>query len=635
MASTPGNQRPTTRPDTDPPRSHAQDESIKDTVQSIVIALILAFVFRAYVVEAFVIPTGSMAPTLLGQHFDVRCAQCGHEFTVGVDPENDEEVREVATMPDGRRVVRASAGVTRDSVTRSCPMCHYPNLLPKGTRYRAGDRILVQKFLYSFGQPRRWDVVVFKDPEEPDKNFIKRLVGLPGETLLLLEGNVFVRPAGGEWTIARKSDRPDGPRVQRSVWQPVYHSAFVPLDQGRDLVTRGTGGRWNLPWTPSPTDRPWLGEGHTVAEERPPANPRPDTDPPASGWDLSRPRTGYRWHGPGSGALRFDIAQQVTGPAGLWAYNQYKRGFIGDERYEDMRIAATMILPTPQPGATASALAVPAPRLELSTSARLDDPIGRLHHLIARLEGHGTVSLLSRPVSDGPLPADDAGLRTLDRAELGAELFRPGVPARMELWYADEEASVWIDGRRVIRWRVQNLTMDQRRQRELPPTLPVIWLRVFLPPDPPVPPATPDHSASPSSVLAGRGGAGPASVLLRDVEVDRDLYHVSPVPGSIGPYRATAFKTDRGYVENPLFLELDHFFVLGDNSPLSHDSRAWRTVDPWIERRLFEGSTQTLGVVPRRLMMGRAFFVYWPAAQGLSPDSPAFIPDFGRMRYIH
>ena len=41
-------------------------EGIKDTIESFVVALILAFVFRAFVVEAFVIPTGSMAPTLYG-----------------------------------------------------------------------------------------------------------------------------------------------------------------------------------------------------------------------------------------------------------------------------------------------------------------------------------------------------------------------------------------------------------------------------------------------------------------------------------------------------------------------------------------------------------------------------------------
>ena len=59
-------------------------EGIKETIESIVIALILAFVFRAFVVEAFVIPTGSMAPTLYGAHGTIICEDCGVEFGYGL-----------------------------------------------------------------------------------------------------------------------------------------------------------------------------------------------------------------------------------------------------------------------------------------------------------------------------------------------------------------------------------------------------------------------------------------------------------------------------------------------------------------------------------------------------------------------
>ncbi|MFO1003730.1 MAG: S26 family signal peptidase [Planctomycetaceae bacterium] len=43
-----------------------------------------------------------------------------------------------------------------------------------------GDRIVVNKQVLNY---RRFDVVVFKNPEEPHVNYIKRLVGLPGETV--------------------------------------------------------------------------------------------------------------------------------------------------------------------------------------------------------------------------------------------------------------------------------------------------------------------------------------------------------------------------------------------------------------------------------------------------------------------
>ena len=46
-------------------------QATRETVESIALAVILAFLFRAFVAEAFVIPTGSMAPTLMGQHKDV------------------------------------------------------------------------------------------------------------------------------------------------------------------------------------------------------------------------------------------------------------------------------------------------------------------------------------------------------------------------------------------------------------------------------------------------------------------------------------------------------------------------------------------------------------------------------------
>src|SRR5688500_6452646 len=55
--------------------------SIIDTIEAIIIALIMALTFRAFIIEAFVIPTGSMAPTLLGAHFNVTCPQCGYSFT--------------------------------------------------------------------------------------------------------------------------------------------------------------------------------------------------------------------------------------------------------------------------------------------------------------------------------------------------------------------------------------------------------------------------------------------------------------------------------------------------------------------------------------------------------------------------
>ena len=60
-----------------PPR---RADNWRETIESIVVAFVLAFLFRTFEAEALVIPTGSMAPTLYGQHRDVYCEQCGTRF---------------------------------------------------------------------------------------------------------------------------------------------------------------------------------------------------------------------------------------------------------------------------------------------------------------------------------------------------------------------------------------------------------------------------------------------------------------------------------------------------------------------------------------------------------------------------
>src|SRR4051812_23116565 len=67
------------------------EANIKETIESIIVAFILAFIFRAFVVEAFVIPTGSMAPTLLGAHMRFRCPDCGYNFDVNYSPNSDSD----------------------------------------------------------------------------------------------------------------------------------------------------------------------------------------------------------------------------------------------------------------------------------------------------------------------------------------------------------------------------------------------------------------------------------------------------------------------------------------------------------------------------------------------------------------
>ena len=67
-----------------------------------------------------------------------------------------------------------------------------------------GDRIIVEKLAYDFVEPARWDVVVFKYPEDARVNYIKRLVGLPGETVSIAGGDIWTDRGTADHVIARK-----------------------------------------------------------------------------------------------------------------------------------------------------------------------------------------------------------------------------------------------------------------------------------------------------------------------------------------------------------------------------------------------------------------------------------------------
>ncbi|SJZ63608.1 signal peptidase I [Selenihalanaerobacter shriftii] len=66
-----------------------------------------------------------------------------------------------------------------------------------------GDRIFVNKFIYRFKNPERFDIIVFKYPVNPRKKFIKRVIGLPGDTVSIDNGTVYVndRPLKENYTL--------------------------------------------------------------------------------------------------------------------------------------------------------------------------------------------------------------------------------------------------------------------------------------------------------------------------------------------------------------------------------------------------------------------------------------------------
>jgi signal peptidase I len=213
-ATQPGEKSPS------PPQSHfPSPAAIREAVESVVIAFVLAFLFRTFEAEAFVIPTGSMAPTLMGRHKDLHCPKCGSPYQLSASDEVDNE------------------GTQRGFTTAgTCPMCRYTADLspdnPQHEKYPSynGDRILVSKFAYQFREPRRWEIIVFKFPGDQTTdsrtNFIKRLIGLPGETIRIRNGDIWVRDdARGEkdFHIARKP-----PDKLLAMLQPVFDNDYMP-----------------------------------------------------------------------------------------------------------------------------------------------------------------------------------------------------------------------------------------------------------------------------------------------------------------------------------------------------------------------------------------------------------------------
>src|SRR2546430_7283081 len=60
------------------------------------------------------------------------------------------------------------------------------------TTLLVGDHILVNKFLYYFTPPQRSDIIVFHYPWEEDRDFIKRVIGLPGDRVQVRDRHVYV-----------------------------------------------------------------------------------------------------------------------------------------------------------------------------------------------------------------------------------------------------------------------------------------------------------------------------------------------------------------------------------------------------------------------------------------------------------
>jgi len=131
---------------------------------------LLLFVVRPFVAERFIVSSNSMAPIVVGPHFIGICPNCG-----GIMFSSTNTLGELGRPDDPDRGI--------------CTVCMQAGPIKDvSTKVEEADRILVNKLF----PPGRWDVIAFRSPTDHDYIYIKRVVGLPGETVFIEDEAIFI-----------------------------------------------------------------------------------------------------------------------------------------------------------------------------------------------------------------------------------------------------------------------------------------------------------------------------------------------------------------------------------------------------------------------------------------------------------
>jgi signal peptidase I len=488
--------------------------------------LILAgLLVRTWYVEGLLVPyqvvSGSMAPTLLGPHFDMVCPDCGCPLAC-----------DSSTPPRGRRAV--------------CPNCGCREEWPAPDSALAGDRLLVDKWTFRTRSPQRWEVVAVRQPDHAARVAIKRVVGLPGESIELRDGDLYI-----DGRIQRK------PFTQQRATAVLVYDASHPPRLSRGLPPRWSGDGSASRWKES--------EGRFLH----PAGNSPLVVPPLGGRDADfrlKPvlRTCLI-------ASRVQQDQPVT-PSG-------HPGSIDWLRYHHWRRI---------PGGGKSGQAQPAPITnECYYNAAIERPGSAVRSVrdlllafrLVRTYGRGRLSIA---IADGrkefqvEIDPNRASYVILESghpltAADGSPLPVPLDGRQIEVWLADARLVLLIDGRPV-------------------------FVRCYEP--------AIAAQAPPSQPLAI--GASSLGVEISDVRVYRDIDYSHPA----------GVNARWGYGK-PVKLGKDEYFLLGDNSEVSIDSRYWN--EPGL---------------PASLLVGNPLLVHFPC-RGIMIGGRHFqVPDILKIRYI-
>ncbi len=567
-----------------------REHGVRETIESILVAVLLALLFRAFEAEAFIIPTGSMATNLQGRHIDVACEKCEYQFRTGASTEN----------PTNPVVVKVERVI--------CPICQYEMSLKRATRrdHRSfsGDRILVNKFAYDFEDPQRWDVIVFKYPNNGKQNFIKRLVGLPGESVLIENGDIHTYNTAAE-TFDDRQIAGKSPDKLMAMLQLVDDTDYI----AEDLIKVGWPSRWDQ-WSGKTNGSDWIIE---YDDTKPTFSLNASDDTKWLRYRHLIPRS-FDWDSIERGDLPNRIRNET--PVGelitdYYAYNEFQlrgsgqqfRKLSGLHWVGDLGVRANvevkssdgqLILDVVEGGANYSCT------IDVAT-------------------GQATLS-----ASGGDIQfVDDSG-----QSYTGSPTAETSVQGQgtYELVFvnADDELFLFVDGRHV-KFDASRFT----RSGEVVPQ----W--------------SPDDPGDAEPI--GIGGQN-IDLAISRLEVLRDIYYTSknrirdeaanppvfgqpfseyfggwsPVeiksiirsPQAWNSERAKQLFAARKRNEDYVFeIGEGKFFPMGDNSPESSDARIW------------EGASH----VDQSYLLGKALFIYWPHAK--TKPIP-FFPNFERMKLI-
>lgn len=551
--------------------------------------VITVLMLRGFVLEGYLISTGSMAPRLRGLHKQIECPVCHHDFAFGV------------TFDES---VDADPGENFSRRFATCPNCGRSGISVQAVPTAHGDQLLVQKHFFDFRRPRRWETVVFRFPAAPGEAYVKRVVGLPGEVIRIVDGDLYV-----DGRIARKDLR-----TQRNMRIPVFETAQRPTDHD-----------WQHPWQ--------LGEHWTQDDGRLVyRSPSRLTSEDAAAPDWLRFRH-WRWTG-GTHYSEVPLSEDLE-PDWRICLEELNRSPISwmtrlqyDRERRVLRFQGVMPYEMQE--------RVTAWPLSAQFKAAVYR-LGALSHAAPVTDRYGYNSLVTSP----ELPVHDFLVEAQLRWDVAPDVVSVRLPVSNENFIAeislvDREVRLVLESTRqvVARESLGRLNAADDRRLQLEVSNFDRRLLIAVNGEQAMPPLDLGRTVDEALAdTAGHEAAGdPALTGLRRTQEARTqqnriavgLTGGNVVVDNLILYRDVHYTPGRrkNAVDEPFSVQPDHYFVQGDNSPVSSDSRNWSEPE-----------------VPHRLLLGKPFVVHLPSKPGKLTIGgfalPIRIPDWGRIQYIH